>query len=1264
MELARKGSIRAFSLGKWVLCFGITGMAQPASALRIPAPQTRPSTQATAPNKPKVELIRDHWGVPHLFAKTDRAALFGLGYATAEDRGFQMHFKLRIAKGRLAETVGILRHGRKRWTTLDNDRKMRTFGFARKALEASQRLDPHTRALLQAYSDGVNTWFREHPKERHPLFARFGLEPETWTPADCILSWWYLGQFFATDGTRDFLAWRNRGRDRFSRAGPQMAALRREAAKIKPLGPDNAAAVVQRSDVSEEWIQEVRNYLKAMGFAQSAKEGAGDKGRKFSHAWVVGGKKTTTGSTLLVSDPQTRVTNPSLFYEYHIKGGTFNARGIGVPGCPMLLIGFTRDVAWGVTALGADQADLFRLHSDRAHPGQYRLDGKWLPLETRTETIKVRGGEEVSLQIRESRFGPIVNAFAFTRPGEPLVAVKRIPLWKPSGATLRAGFAMMRARNAQEFYQAISGWRFPSTNILFGDRKGDIGYSVQGALPIRSPLALRGGRYAHDGSASKFDWKGILPFRFLPHVLNPKRGYLYSGNHLPIASFYPANIGISTGSMGHSLRSWRLSELLATQGLLTPKNVFGMHNDCVNPARREIVHLGLHCTENLGFNLSPESQMALLILGDWFRNGASSDLRKEGAALATKIPLRFRVLNTPLTLRYGGGLSGLSRWLRAVKERLAKDPKAKVSKLEVKFVDELLSDAWEAALTQYGQDFKQWGTKARASVLQRPMPYEQSLEGFPGLDPKEHKTLPALFCVDGSTIQSQASQSYSQMVNLADVDRSLSILPPGQSEKPQSPLRFSTWKLWKEAKLHPAPLSRAEVNKIQAKQTDLVLPGQARRPVPSSPPNIVLILADDLGWKDTGYQGSKFYLTPNIDQLAREGMAFDQAYSNGPNCAPSRASLMTGQYPPRHGIYTVGSAARGKAKNRYLIPVKNRRALPPSAWTIAEALKAKGYKTAAMGKWHLGKDPRSQGFDINIGGTQAGHPRSYFSPYKNPSLPDGPKGEYLTDRLTKEALAFLDANKKRPFFLYLSHFAVHTPLQSKKEKTLLFRERNPDGRHRNPVYAGMIASLDESVGKVLKHLDKLGLSKNTLVLFCSDNGGLGTVTDMSPLRGMKGMLYEGGIRIPFIARWPGHIQAGTQSHEAILLSDLFPTLLELAHIPKPKAKILDGVSLLPLFLGKKNILPPRPLFWHFPAYLEGNRRTHGSWRTTPVSMVRMGRFKLLEFFEGPRLELYDLSKDLSEQKNLSDSKPKLRRRLLSALLAWQKNSRAFLPLLK
>ncbi len=688
----------------------------------------------------RIECLRDRYGVPHVFAATDRGAMFGLGWVTARDRGFQMYYKLRIAQGRLAELVGIRRHGRRRMTTLDNDRRMRIFGFARKAEEAARLLDPETRTLLQAYADGVNAWFRR-PGSRKGLFETYGLDPEPWTPASCILSWWYLGQFFATDGTRDFLAWRNRGRTRLAGRKPEAPA------------PDDSAAVVRREDVSEEWIREVGDFLRSKGYGSPPSEEGGEPGPKFSHAWVVGARRSATGSTLLVSDPQTKVTNPSLFFEYHVKGRTFDARGIGVPGCPMILIGFTDRVAWGVTALGADQADLFRLKTDPRHPDRYFFDGKWRPFVRRTERIRIKGRKPVELEVLETRFGPVVNSLAFAGPGAPLLALKRVPLSDLRNPTLRAGFGMMRARDAAAFLDAARGWRFPSANLLFGDRAGRIGYTLVAAIPVRSPLSPAGGRYPQDGSASRFDWRGFLPPELLPHVLDPKRGALYSANHLPVGSFYPADLGIATGSKGHSLRSWRLAERLEGGGRLGPAEVFGIHFDCVNPARRELVRLALHCRD-LGLPLSPETGMALLLLEDWFANGASSDLRIEGAALATRIPLRFRAGNTPLALRHGGGLSGLTRWLRGVRRRIAKDPRAPVREEERRYVDEGLAEAWNSALEAYGEDFRRWRDLALEAVKRRPLPYFQSLEGFPGLGPARDLRTPGLFCVDGSTIQS------------------------------------------------------------------------------------------------------------------------------------------------------------------------------------------------------------------------------------------------------------------------------------------------------------------------------------------------------------------------------------------------------------------------------------------------------------------------------------------------------------------------------
>ncbi|GAI17889.1 unnamed protein product, partial [marine sediment metagenome] len=271
-----------------------------------------------------------------------------------------------------------------------------------------------------------------------------------------------------------------------------------------------------------------------------------------------------------------------------------------------------------------------------------------------------------------------------------------------------------------------------------------------------------------------------------------------------------------------------------------------------------------------------------------------------------------------------------------------------------------------------------------------------------------------------------------------------------------------------------------------------------------------------MGWKDAGFMGSKYYDTPAINALAANGMTFTNAYSNGPNCAPTRACLLTGLYPPRHGIYTVNSSARGKSALRKIIPIENKTILDTSFVTIAEILAKNGYSTISIGKWHLGNDsiglPQSQGFDENVGGYHLGYPRSYFSPYHNPYLSDGQEGEYLTDRLTDEAIDFIEKNKDNPFFLYLPHYAVHTPLQAKDSLISVFRNKEPDGGQNNPVYAAMIKSLDESVGKIMMELRNQNLLNNTVFFFMSDNGGHGRVTSMSPLRGSKGMLYEGGIR--------------------------------------------------------------------------------------------------------------------------------------------------------
>ena len=775
----------------------------------------------------KVELIRDTWGIPHVYSDTDAGAFYGLGYATADERGFQMHYSLRIIQGRLAEVVGDVKKTRRNDTAVQNDRKMRTFGFARAAGKVAANLDAETKALLAAYCEGVNDWFAENTDKRHPLFAKLGLEPEPWTPADCLLSWWHLGQFFATDGTRDLMSWRN-----LTGQGPP----RRRGMRLTP-GPlwrDEDSAVVQRADVPDEWVKRVEAFVKEHVIEDKGEVRA--EGPKFSHAWVVGGKKTTTGSAVLVSDPQTPVRNPSLMQEFHISGKTFNARGIGVPGHPGLLIGWTENVAWGATALGADQADLFRLKTEPSKPDQYFFDGKWRKMTVRKETISVKGGSDATLTVRQTHFGPVVTRFAYAMRGNPQVALRRVPICELDRETIQGQIKMIRAKDAGEFLKATGDWRFPTANIVFGDKAGTIGYTAVGALPIRSALDEHRGRAALDGTDSKYEWRGYIPADLLPHVINPAAGWLATGNHRPVQSFYKIPMGISTGSMGHSLRSWRLYERLGALEKFKPEDVLAVHYDTVNPARRDIVMLGYHFRDALKADLSADAASALKYLEGWYKAGASSDLTAPGADVASEINVFFRIVATDLTRTYGGGNSGLCRFLIHARKRIAADPKAKLGEDERKFVDNSLAAAWRNArgrgvagrgragagrgrqAAPRGRD----GARRRptrtplARVTQRRLGYYESLDGFGPLDRSVDVKFPPLKCVDGNTILSQAAQCYTQYVPMHDVDAAQSVQPIGHGERTDDPFHRSTYELWGAGKLHPAPLSRKAVDRIAA----------------------------------------------------------------------------------------------------------------------------------------------------------------------------------------------------------------------------------------------------------------------------------------------------------------------------------------------------------------------------------------------------------------------------------------------------------------
>jgi arylsulfatase A-like enzyme len=430
--------------------------------------------------------------------------------------------------------------------------------------------------------------------------------------------------------------------------------------------------------------------------------------------------------------------------------------------------------------------------------------------------------------------------------------------------------------------------------------------------------------------------------------------------------------------------------------------------------------------------------------------------------------------------------------------------------------------------------------------------------------------------------------------------------------------------------------------------------------------NIIYILADDLGWTDLGCQGSKYYESPNIDRLAAQGMRLTR-YHNCQNCAPTRAALMTGQYGPRTGIYTVGGIERFDWQSRPLRPVDNVTNLPLDKITIAKALKEAGYATGMFGKWHLGNGreyhPSQRGFDEAI--STAG---AHFDFVTSPPV-EYPKGQYLADFLTDKAVDFIKRHKAGPFFLYLPHFGVHSPHHAKEELIAKFKSKPPVGGHNNPIYAAMIASVDESVGRILALLDELKIADNTVVIFSSDNGGVGgyvregirlsgDITDNAPLRSGKGSLYEGGTRDAFIVRWPGQTPAGATCDVPTIHVDFYPTLLELAGVSRPANHTLDGESLVPLFRNPSAQLKRDAIYQHFPGYLGAGP---GFWRTTPVSLIEVGDWKLMEFLEDGRLELYNLRDDIGEQKNLATALPEKTKELHSRLIAWRQEIKAPMP---
>lgn len=432
------------------------------------------------------------------------------------------------------------------------------------------------------------------------------------------------------------------------------------------------------------------------------------------------------------------------------------------------------------------------------------------------------------------------------------------------------------------------------------------------------------------------------------------------------------------------------------------------------------------------------------------------------------------------------------------------------------------------------------------------------------------------------------------------------------------------------------------------------------------PPNIVLINVDDLGWMDTEPYGTTFYQTPNISRLSDMGMTFSRGYAGAANCAPSRACLLSGMNTPRHGIYTVGNADRGNKKTRKLVPVPNTTVLHDSVVSLAEMLADVGYTSGSFGKWHLGQDSRTQGFDVNFGGEERGAPgkNGYFAPYNlsDPKLKNAPEGENLTDRLTTEAIGFMKSVENQPFFAYLTYYAVHTPLGTTPELQAKY-ERLGNSLQNNTKFAGMVETVDTNVGRIIDYLESESLLENTLIIFTSDNGGIRDISSQHPLRAGKGSYYEGGIRVPFIFVWKGQIAPGSGANQIISNLDIYPTLKEISGSALGN-EISDGQSILPLLKGGEVF--EKDLYFHFPIYLQAyNRKTDDGrdplFRTRPGSVLVSGDWKLHYYYEDNTLELYNLKEDIGERTNLAESNPKKAKELHSRLQNWINRNEAPIP---
>lgn len=792
-----------------------------------------------------VEVVVDGFGVPHVYAQTDAGALYGMGWACARDRFFQMSYERLLIRGRLAEVFGT-DPGDGSSAYLLNDFRMRLYGYGRLADRLEQGLDAATRALLQAYCDGINDYVAQ-ASSLHPLFTTFGVPVEPWRPSDCVAAWMRLGRFISGNPQNEA----RKGHDYEDLIG--MGKSPSEAAEdvLGIVFFDEPAAIVQQSDVPASVQADMQAYAQSLGIPSQAAASYRHDGPKFSQAWVVAGDRTTTSQTAVVADPRLPVRVPNVLWEVHAAGATFEFRGVCPPGSPNLLVGMTPQVAWGMTAQGMDQADVFLLETDPVgHPDEYFLDGQWVPFSVNeVEVVRVKGQADRTMPYRETVWGPVVTRFL----GDSLVLNDVDPdeefawRWAPHVATdavpFEALLAMVRARDVDEFGPALADLSYPPLHCVFGDENGRIGYWAVGTLPVRAqvdpggpnlnPGIPLGGAGYFDGTTTQSEWLDIVPHHLKPWVLDPAAGWLAAANHLPVGSWYPIPL-VHDG--GHSWRSWRLYERVGhlfptPASTATPDDVRDIHRDGGWPPARDVVRLGVHLRDAQQFAFSPEASSALALLEPWADSGLdgqlvmdvvhdglldAADPKASALALWTgRIPFRAKssggLVDDAIIATFGFGEAGYGAFLRAKVAGLLQVPPVDLTPEEADVIELSLSEGWKATLLAAGPE-SGWANWYTGEALTKDLTHWSSLEALPPLvsQPVPIGPVPVGW-VD--TLQSAFQQAYSRFgaIGAGAPPRVETLMPLGQAEDPASPHWDDQRAMWEASPqvLKSEPFDRA-----------------------------------------------------------------------------------------------------------------------------------------------------------------------------------------------------------------------------------------------------------------------------------------------------------------------------------------------------------------------------------------------------------------------------------------------------------------------